>query len=268
MKRGTGPADSGPAVSSSPLLREPGDFYDRLAEDYDLMTGFEERFDRERPWFRKILMKYGMTAALDAGCGTGFHSILLSQLGVRMTAIDISGEMVGRTQSNAERMGVDVTTIRAAFPDLHHLFMENFGAVFCLGNTLPHLLSRGDLLLALGNFAAVLETSGTLFIQLQNYEKILRERKKVLNEKRTGEHHFVRSYDYGKETITFTVSVSDERGSRSDSVLIRPLLFREVALALKETGFGEIQRFGGLNLTRYDPGSSPDLVVIARRVPA
>jgi ubiquinone/menaquinone biosynthesis C-methylase UbiE len=65
-------------------------FYDALAPDYDTMTGFQKRFVHEKPFFRLLVEKYKIRTVLDAGCGTGFHSLLLAQLGVQVTAIDVS----------------------------------------------------------------------------------------------------------------------------------------------------------------------------------
>jgi hypothetical protein len=54
----------------------PEKFYDELDADYDEMTGFERRFSHERPFFRMLIERYNVSTALDAGCGTGFQSLL------------------------------------------------------------------------------------------------------------------------------------------------------------------------------------------------
>ncbi len=77
-----------PMTERSPM-REVASFYDWLAPDYDLMTGFEKRFAHEEPFFRILLGRQTITTAVDAGCGTGFHSLLLAQLGVSVTAVDV-----------------------------------------------------------------------------------------------------------------------------------------------------------------------------------
>lgn len=45
---------------------------------------------------------------LDAGCGTGQYAIAFAQLGYRVTAIDLSPEMIARAGRHAEDKGVDV----------------------------------------------------------------------------------------------------------------------------------------------------------------
>ncbi|MEK6756297.1 MAG: hypothetical protein AABZ02_09115, partial [Bacteroidota bacterium] len=56
-------------------MQDVAEFYDALAPDYDTMTGFEKRFVQERPFFRVLIERFGIKSALDAGCGSGFHSM-------------------------------------------------------------------------------------------------------------------------------------------------------------------------------------------------
>jgi ubiquinone/menaquinone biosynthesis C-methylase UbiE len=95
--------------------QSPEQFYDSLADEYDEMTGMEARFAKERPVFQSLVRKYNLTTTLDAGSGTGFHSILLAQLGLQITATDISEHMLRATQKNAKRnaehMSVQIDTI-------------------------------------------------------------------------------------------------------------------------------------------------------------
>ena len=90
-------------------------FYDSLAPDYDDMTGFGKRFVHEKPFFRLLVENHRIGTALDAGCGTGFHSLLLAQLGVRVTAVDVSAEMLDRLERHGREMGLPVNRVRSDF---------------------------------------------------------------------------------------------------------------------------------------------------------
>jgi len=80
------------------------------------MTGFEQRFPHERPFFRMLIDRYKLENALDAGCGTGFHSILLAQLGLQVTATDISEELLMQTRKHAKEYGVHIKNNQLNFP--------------------------------------------------------------------------------------------------------------------------------------------------------
>ena len=66
----------------------PIQFYDSFANEYDELTGFAEHFNKERSTFQMLVQKYDRKIVLDVGCGTGFHSILLAQLGMHMTSVE------------------------------------------------------------------------------------------------------------------------------------------------------------------------------------
>src|SRR5512135_913220 len=95
----------------TPLTIE--EFYDALATDYDSMTGFQKRFVQEKPFFRLLVDRHRIRTALDVGCGTGFHSLLLAQLGVEATGIDVSPAMIREAQRHAQELSLTATFIEA-----------------------------------------------------------------------------------------------------------------------------------------------------------
>lgn len=269
----SGTGDRRGAVGGLPGVRR---FYDSLAPDYDLMTSFDERFARERPWFEAIAARFGIRSALDAGCGTGFHAILLSRMGVAAAGVDASPAMVERARENARRLGARVDFLVGEFSELPSIAFagpgvpgpgEPFDALFCLGNSLPHLLTAEALAGALSGFRAVLRPGGVLVVQLLNYERILRERKEVLGSREAGGTTFERRYAYRGEEILFTVERRSGRSDPSkaeDTIRLRPMRIAELGPALEAAGFASIEQFGGLALTPFDPPTSPDLVLAAR----
>jgi SAM-dependent methyltransferase len=246
------------------------EFYDQLAPDYDSMTGFEKRFVQERPFFRLLVERYGMKTALDAGCGSGFHSLLLSELGVRVTAVDASAEMVRLTNSHALAREAKVETLVASFEDLGSVMKKQFGAVFVMGNSLPHLVKTESLKRALRNFFDLLEPEGILFSQNLNYDRILAHRDHVQNVKEVGDKTFVRSYEYGQEGILFNIVTRTASGGkakeRSQTIRLRPLLQDDLVGLLKEAGFADVKLFGGISMEPFNPESSKDLVVLATKL--
>jgi len=249
--------------------KDTSGFYDELAADYDEMTGFEKRFISQEPVFRTIVSSYGIKTALDAGCGTGFHSLLLSRLGVSVTAVDISGEMLAALMRHASDFGLSVETVKASFQELALKLQAKFGALFCLGNSLVHLSSGDALRLALRNFHCVLEPGGILFIQNLNYDRVMKNRTRIQSIKSSGTKTYVRFYDFREKSITFNIlTIEDKSGTilhSLNSTELRPLLKNDLTELLGETGFRDIQAYGSLAREEYSVEDSQDLVLISRK---
>lgn len=254
--------------SESPSL-SVAQFYDALAPEYDAMTGFQKRFVHERPFFRLLAEKYKIHVALDAGCGTGFHSLLLAQLGVQVTGIDVSEEMIQQARRHATELSLPVRFIEGRSQDLRGMFDSRFDAVFCLGNTLAHSVSDDDLWMTLQNFQGVLRPGGILLLQNLNYDRILERKERVQSVKEVGATTFVRFYDYAEDHITFNVlTITRENGTFRTSlktIPLRPLRSDTVVDMLRQMDFENIKLYGGITLDTYDSHISKDLVVIARR---
>jgi ubiquinone/menaquinone biosynthesis C-methylase UbiE len=247
----------------------PGQFYDELAAAYDEMTGFEHRFPHERPFFRMLIKRYHLTSALDAGCGTGFHSLLLGQLGVQVTATDISEEMLIQTREHAKEFNVQMRTINSTFSGLRKVIQNKFDSVFCLGNTFAHLLTEKEALDALKSFYKVMNPEGMLFLQILNYNRILAQHERIQSIKEANGKIFVRFYDYESKLVRFnilTIEKSKEGIIHTlKSVKLRPWRASDVVRQLRTVGFTDVKIFGSIAMEKYDARLSKDVVLLAQR---
>lgn len=243
------------------------DFYDWLAPVYDRMTGFEKRFVHEGPFFRLLVDRNGIRSAVDAGSGTGFHSLLLAQLGVEVTAVDVSTEMLHGVEAHARELNLRVALLESSFRGLPLALHSSVDAVFCLGNSLAHLLSKVDLRESLRSFAAVVRPGGILFLQNLNYDRILGTRERVQSVKEADGVTYIRFYDYERDLIRFNILKLERRASgishELNSVPLRPILSDEMLELLSEVGFANPKTFGGIAMEAFNPESSNDLVVLA-----
>jgi len=244
------------------------EFYDTLASGYDRMTGFDERLKKETNTFRRIVEEYAVTSALDAGCGTGAHSVLLATLGVRVTAVDGSTEMLMVLNRHAEERHLKIHTVQAGFENVNDILPEPFDAVFCLGNTLPHLLTEEALVRSLRNFKSLLNPGGVLILQLLNYRRILTERNRILNVQERGERTYIRFYDFLEKTVAFSIlTLEKHEGTIVHSLQtteLRPWQSDEVVRGLAQAGFSGIERYSTLGMASFDETTSHDLVMYAR----
>ncbi|TAK59352.1 MAG: class I SAM-dependent methyltransferase [Bacteroidetes bacterium] len=243
-------------------------FYDSLAPDYDLMTDFNSRFQKEQPIFRQLLRQYNIHSALDAGCGTGFHSLLLASLGVDVTAVDVSKEMVRTLQQRAGELQVTISSMQASFDELPGIVQKKFDAVFCLGNTLAHLLTEDSLMQTFKNFKLLLHENGTLIFQTLNYHRIVQTEERIQNVKERDNKIFIRFYDFLETTVAFNIlTLERKKGGilhRLQTTELRPLSHGEALEMLQTAGFRDINVYGSLELTPFDIESSHDLIVCAR----
>lgn len=245
------------------------DFYETLASDYDSMTRFKPRLPGEEVMLGRWRVRYGFDSALDAGCGTGLHTIVLARMGVRTSGADPSAAMLDEARRHAREEGVDVKFAKADFASLGTRLPDRFQAVLVLGNSLPHVLKQDELMASLRGLAAVLDTNGILVLQLLNYEKILASGERIVGVNHARDQYFVRFYDFLEELVRFNVLViTTEQESikhRLMSTLLRPYRLPELAEALEAAGLHVTDTFGDMNFSRFDPKKSPNLVIVAKR---
>lgn len=244
-------------------------FYDRLAPDYDEMTGFGTRFVHEKPFFRLIVENHHIATALDAGCGTGFHSLLLAQLGVRVTAVDVSGEMLDRLDRHGREMDLDIRRVCSDFHGIKEVAPGPFDAVFCMGNTLPHLLGEEDIRVALADFSTILRPGGALFLQILNYDRILASRERIQSARETNGVTFVRFYDFddSRGLVLFNILRLEKKEGRLTTGLITvpliPITSARMVGILEECSYQQIRTFGGIAMDPFEATLSKDLIIIA-----
>ena len=251
-------------MKSKQVLR----FYNSIAGEYDRMISFGKRLDPETPLFRYLIEKYSIRDALDAGAGSGFHSILLARLGVNVTAVDISGEMLAKLKQNAKDQHVEIKTVRSDFLNLS-LPSTSFDAIFCLGNSLVHIISAREMKKVISNFAKLLKPGGVAIIQLLNYDRIMKQKESIQSIKRADGMLFIRYYEFIEKLIRFNLLTVDTGNLKHqlNTVLIHPVMISDLESILKKSGFGRIELYGDLTLKPFSKNKSHDLVITARKNP-
>jgi len=234
-------------------------FYRHLSPFYDQMINFGQRLDSEKPVFKNILKRFPAARALDAGCGSGFHSILLAQLGLEITGIDQSPDMLHLARRNGRKYGAQIQFSQTGFLSFSPVISDNYDAVYCLGNSFVHLLTAKDQHKALNNFYNCLNRGGYLCLEIVNYDKILKEKRKVLAVRDIGEQRLTRSYRFNERTITFTVTIDSKDGKKKFDTELYPLKYREAVSMIKDIGFVKIEAYGNLKLASYDLLGSENL---------
>jgi SAM-dependent methyltransferase len=97
------------------VLRQVGQYWDADAATYDHSASHHPRTDAELDAWRGALARLLPAApsrVLDVGAGTGFVSLLAAGLGHHVTAIDLSGGMLGQLQSKAADAGLTIEVVQ------------------------------------------------------------------------------------------------------------------------------------------------------------
>lgn len=248
---------------------EAAAFYRGLAASYDGMTRFAERLPGERALLAEWRERHGFNRLLDAACGTGVHAIALAQLGVEVTGADLSPEMLAEARAHAAAEGVEVQWVEAAMEQLTAGVKGPFDALFCLGNSLPHLLDEAALAAALTGFHALLAPGGLLLLQLVNYDLVLAWQRRILAVNRDGEREFIRFYDFGAPLLRFNILEIDwsQQPPRHhlQGTPLHPWRRAGVERAVEAAGFGAVEIYGDMRWGEYTAAKSQNLVVTAKK---
>lgn len=134
------------------------DAYDALAPFYDSFT-----HDYEYEGWLAALEDWAEAAGLcgrdllDAGCGTGKSFLPLMRSGYRVTACDISSEMVQRARGKAQGAAHVVVADMRSLP-----WVSRFDLITCLDDAVNYLLAPEELEAALTSMWAALRPGGIL----------------------------------------------------------------------------------------------------------
>jgi len=143
-----------------------------LAEHYSwLFGGLPERVAENRAYFEGIGLRGAR--ALDVGAGSGFQSIPLARLGFSVVAVDLSARLLAELRSSAGDLPIE--TVRDdILACIGGMTSGSFDACVCMGDTLTHLQSFGDVQRLLRDVHRVLAPGARFVVSIRDYTTELR----------------------------------------------------------------------------------------------
>ncbi len=252
--------------------------YQSLAKNYDRFNNWEARLAFEMPFIISQLQNLfrdpdQSISILDAACGTGMHAIHLAKAGFEVAGADLFDEMITKAKANAHQAGLSVDFRSAGFSTLATEFAgQRFDALLCLGNSLPHVLTADAVMQTLQEFKGCLKPGGLLLLQNRNFDSVMQMKNRWLDpqayQDESGEWVFQRFYDFEPDgLIRFTIITLQRQPGQAwqataTDTMLRPQISQELVSQLDNAGFQSIQTYGDLSGNPFEPGQSPNLVII------
>ena len=98
------------------LLDKVASYWDTRAEGYSQTILEElkgETGEKFREYLRRAMSDMEVHDCLDAGCGPGFFTLILSLDGLSVTSVDYSEDMLRRVRENCKAVNIQANTVRA-----------------------------------------------------------------------------------------------------------------------------------------------------------
>jgi ubiquinone/menaquinone biosynthesis C-methylase UbiE len=243
--------------------------FSSIAQHYDLMTGYSKRLINDFGVIKHLVETCKTGTALDAGCGTGIHSIILGKLGVDVIGLDSSSDMIERARVNALREGIELQFVQEYFEAMPLEWSGRFDTVFCLANSLVGVETGERLSLAFRSFQRVLKPGGRLIIQLLNFIHFRRTNTRIIKVTTEQNFTFVRFFDFEKEVTRLNVlTIEHDLGQvkyKLMSEAILPVNTEVIAVAAKMNGFSEVEFYSDLSLgNQYRPNGNNLVAVVTK----
>ncbi len=173
-----------------------------LAQRYTWLSGgMESNLQRFETFFReKDIVPRKSGIAVDLGAGPGYQSIPLARLGFRVLAFDLSKALLDQLQVEAKDLPIqvfntDMLSFGAAAPDAVEL-------VLCMGDTLPHLSRREDVVQLIADIARRLEPGGYCILSFRDMSQPLTGLDRFIPVRSDNDRIFTCFLEFGPERVT------------------------------------------------------------------
>ncbi|GMV91487.1 MAG: methyltransferase [Candidatus Hydrogenedentota bacterium] len=243
------------------------DAFDRGARYYELFANAAGRLDREGPYLIDLLDRTPGKRVADLACGTGMHALFLAEHGAEVDAFDLQAGMVAQAQRERPH-----ARVRYAVHDMREPLQGTYNLVLCLGNSLTLTGDSASVRRTLANAHSALAEGGLFVAQVLNYGLPANQKPRTRVEERSIDGNNVVAVKClapreAKTYLTLTYFIHSEDGVETVSEAAVQLHVDRAILseAAQEAGFSEIEFFGGYARQAFDPGTSSDLIVVARR---
>lgn len=221
------------------------------ADIYDLIEN-EDRYNAYKKHWEYLFKDKDIKTMLDVSIGSGQVTIPVTDLGVKLSGSDLSENMLKNCKKKLDNKGIAAELKQSDFRKLSIWGDEKFDVVASTGNSLAYV-SNEDVCKALEQMDSLVADGGYLYIDLRNWDKILKDRNRFylydpffVEDDRI---NFIQVWDYNDDgSMTFNLLFTFEK----DNNIYHKEKFeehyipvsRELILdKLKALGYKDIQTF-------------------------
>ena len=241
-------------------------FYTDISLVYDDLFPVSKE---QRALFDTLMDDGGVRSVVDCGCGTGAQLQPFAAAGLSCFGFDPDPSLVAIARRKlAKYPKARVET--GSFAELAVLVPFPSDLLMCLGNAIVHV-PQDEVSRFFADAAEALSRSGTLLLQILNYERLKRERVTELPMLRPSEGsvEFRRRYEWESDRkVIFRTALrfagADEPRIARNEIPLYPLYPEELWEKLANAGFGDIRYYGDFARSEFSPGSEA-LVCLARK---
>lgn len=242
------------------------EFYNSFAEDYNSMIPLEKQIESKTKFFKRFIDDNTKSAA-DLGAGSGADSIALAKLGLAVTAFEPSIEMLKQAETNFKKQNVEVDIYNKKISEIDNSFHNSFDLIVSLGNTFANI-DGNEIEKSVTKISDLLTKGGEAIIQILNYDKVLKEKERIVNITESDEKQFIRFYDFCGEKIFFNI-LSFYKDDFAKRELITTEIYPYTKSLLKklfeQNGISKLQFFGDLKFNEFDESKSPNLILVLEK---
>jgi SAM-dependent methyltransferase len=151
------------------------DFYDRLAPLYDLIfLNWDVSMEQQAGQLAPIIgERWGadVRTILDVACGIGTQSIGLARTGFTVTGSDLSAGAVERAKVEARKRSVEIDFSVCDMRVAHDHHEREFDVVIACDNSIPHLLSDDEIVVAFQQMRDCTRPGGGCLVTVRDYDQ-------------------------------------------------------------------------------------------------
>lgn len=233
-----------------------GDFYDELAPFYHLIFGdWEAGIERQAERLANVISDTWagqIRSILDVSCGIGTQAIGLARKGFAVTASDLSPKAIERARREADSRGLSIAFSVCDMRKAQKHHTAQYDLVICCDNSITHLLSDDDILLALQQIYACIRPGGGCLITVRDYDKEDRGKGIVkpygIREKSGKRYLLFQVWDFEDDQydLSFYIIEDDRTNGIADTHVMRSRYYavspNRILELMRKAGFNSVAR--------------------------